>query len=252
MKKLTWLLAGIGISSQSYSQVLYAEGFESYPANEGLKLSDGWGFNVFNEDGPVPAPRVRLAKDGITPARGSKMLEYRNRANQGRTQLQWNNAVVIPASATKFSFSSRILIAPGDHGALIINITPDNHTSDRAINLDLQTSEVWLGDQIAPLALSRSRWYLLETTMDYGAGTTSFSLDGLLILKKSMGDQHRFAGISMLMSQRKDVSSMYSLVEGAPGVFFDDVRITAVPEPISGISLATALAMLMKRRMKRS
>lgn len=106
-----------------------------------------------------------------------------------------------------------------------------------------------------PVVLKRDTWDIATIDVNWPTMQAQFILNGQVIAVENYdtghGEPPYLVGPFVLgIVQNTDVSAKYSLQAGAPGMFVDDLRVVAVPEPLGPAALMTGMAIITLRRRR--
>jgi|GEM_PF-5712928 len=253
MKKLILMATAVAAVSANAAVTIYdSNGFEAptftgSAAGTNLSGQDGWtGAAAGTTNGRVFAG----ANLGVSPFAGNQMVRIQA-TNAGSSRFAWrdisagvSSALLSPSTAairmsTKFNLGATTV--SGISGILAYDLTGSDliaglyADTDGNIILDA-------GDGINGLVFSgftEGVWHDLEMTLDYNLGIFSARIDGF------------YLGGYALTNTVADFD-FYTQADAAGSVngYFDDFKVTGVPEPGTMLAIGAGLAAMARRRRK--
>lgn|GEM_PF-6811122 len=246
---LLFALSSLAIGAQAF--IITQDDFESLSVGA-LNNRNGWeSIDYF----PVEeGPKVRSAMAGITPLSGSKMLEvpnYYTGAGGGAKSVTKNDLFERPEPAAicdvSFAISEstyvkqevQFQVAMFSYQSIFCEYSPVTGT--------------WrFGGKSIQKKISFIDWNRLSIRIDWVSKKTALSLNGVELLQGSLqpvgGTNIRRITKFYLTTFNASNLTGYDPFTGSPGFFYDDYRVSAVPEPISIITFGAGALVLIRRR----
>ncbi len=259
MKKLI-LLSLFSLFAIASNAQTFFDGFESYKADSAdyLYPKGPWTIDTTFWPYPHPAPMVRSTTRGVVPYEGDKMLEIRSVSNGDLAGIYapYDNLPQIPA----VEYSISLLVAKEDFVGQRVSIGFPFLSTALGVIVDFQSQVVTtfgyggsLPNFDVPLHLGQ--WTNIKVRIDFSTKLVSYRVDNLLLQLHHLNplETSKSARTMTIMSKiQDDLSGVYPLAQGAPGVFVDGVRRVVVPEPSTTLLLGgwCTLTVIRLRRCK--
>lgn len=238
---LAALLCGAGEIARA--QLPFFENFDamradSYDWNSQGRLLAGE-FDYGDDEAP---PRVRGARDGVTPYSGNRMFEmrasvYKDRIRTMRLHVDSIHRASSPGIEFTLNFyvpssyanvNTLIMDTPGQGvrtGSLFFNLA-DN-------KFDYMSGTIQKHDKSFNFSVPKDQWNKLRIRITWADSMLrSYFNDAPLVSTPIETDMFGFLGGPRFgVIPQQNTSSSFSPFGGAPGYFVDDITLVSVPEP---------------------
>jgi|GEM_PF-3186203 len=256
MKKLICgAVALMGLLTMSEAQVTFSEGFEGYAEGKVFNdLDSPWQFSGLGFGNKYPT--VIGSKYGVSPASGSKAIEIRSNPITGAWMMERSTPVpepTMPVSSIVCSINFLVPSVEFSQQQVVFQFL--DGFGGRELRIDVGSravrSSFGIG-QVSVPTLDVDKWFVAQSVFDIDQKKFQFFLGGQLIIEDNLHFQFEkravFASFGTI--NPVDNSSVYPMDVGAPGVLFDQIAYTAVPDPatVSALLIAGGMGTLRKRK----
>lgn len=252
--------------SMSTAQTLFHDDWEAYrPGTQDWEFVGNYHYGDFDIDldaGEQYPTVVEGPKDGVAPYSGKQMYDFRGSAIKGGRYLRHSlsskstdNPIV--DVSIRFNVPSTYVLKTSLLFGVNTSLFNGAQSAGGSANFDLANNTMkGFAIQPKPLLVPRDAWNEFRMRVDWKAKKTSIFLNWQLVDSKSFvtGQTQPPYGIEQLyfgVTAQENYSNQYPVETGIPGMFVDDVRFQAVPEPLSWCYLAAGMCALHSWRRKR-
>lgn len=254
------------LSLTAYAQAItvFSDDFDSLAVGEDINTQNGWRSESYDPESQFPAvPTGPL--EGTTPFSGGQMLKMRSAIEKNGGHVAKNSTVQTSApqyngifrnwSASIKAFVRSSLQEPM---SVTLGISAGSSAAGYLLKIDLLSGN-WFGqDRLArhsgTSSILHDHWNEFRIDVDWATLTCSpvineETVGALKFDLPSPNSSNRYIRqfeIGQVTSN--DLSNKYAYPEGAQPVYFDDYRVIAVPEPVTGLCILMAAWMCNRRR----
>ncbi|MBL8040382.1 MAG: hypothetical protein JNM04_03425 [Chthonomonas sp.] len=248
------------VFASSRAQVIFQDSFEyTDPDPYYMYNRGGWQYDAGSlrpEEGEGPSFPVGPT-EGIQPKTGNKMFDFRAStfALQEREIFrQKSSTLKPPVTECSVAFCYRPSVVEPHNLAFKVFASGIGLTAEINASRTTMTLTGLLQTRTAAVTLETGRWYTFKYRMEWSKDRITCYIDNSKIFdvpdpnSSPTYDVHTFRPFIRPLS---NTASKYGVFDGAPGVFLDDYRLIAVPEPSSGLVLASALVSIVAVKNRR-
>lgn len=233
MNKSVFTLAIAVIAASAVAQP-WSDNFDSYATGSQMHGQGGWkGWdNSAGAGALTSSAQASSAPNSVDIFGGSDLVH----TFSGATSGQWVFAgrTFTPTAFTGLSYF------------IMLNIYNDGGPYNWSLQVVFDGPAGTVRDADVPAnttSMVRGQWVDFRNEIDLDANTQSFFYNNQLLLTKSWTEGVSGGGAS-------DIGAIDLFANGASSIYYDDLSLTAVPEPASMLALGLGAAALLRRKRR--
>jgi hypothetical protein len=228
----------LGVAAISHAQLLFSENFDSLTAGTNLNGVNGWSVSAFTDPSAVSAT-VESGQFNSAPHSARLVGPLFNSILLSRRITEWG---LRDAGKNELRLSNDLFLTSGDSFVFTVALLGLGNIRFSTVDASPTATRLWAaGGSTASdrFWINHGEWHNFEFRINGLTGDSRFFVNGGQV----------FSGV-FDVSQIADFQLGFRTSSGSGSMWVDNVKVEAVPEPVTMTGLAMGIAILARRRRR--